>query len=82
MLVAYAIAALVAGAVPLMTVGVFPDFGGDPLATQRRMSAMVEFMDYAQLAAWGTGVTAMLLHRVDQLQEASRDDVVAADVFA
>ena len=59
-LAAYACAALVAGSVPLLTIGLFPDFGPDPLAARRRITEMMRLMNYVRLGAWGAGAIAIL----------------------
>lgn len=59
-LIAYALAALVAGVVPILIIGLFPDFGGDPLASQRKLSEMVSMMGYARLATLVTGGIAIV----------------------
>ncbi|MGM0557708.1 MAG: DUF4328 domain-containing protein [Myxococcota bacterium] len=59
-LIAYAVSAMVGGSVPFLTVGLFPDTGGDPLAFQRKIAAMVELMNYARMASVVSGGVAIV----------------------
>jgi hypothetical protein len=59
-LIAYALSALAGGIVPLLTVGLFPDTGGDPLAFQRKLAEMVNLMGYTRLASLASGGIAIL----------------------